>query len=530
MRDVWGLTFSSGVVWLVASLVWLSTSVATLLAWSAIRETERESASRRVDLVTQHAAMRLGDFLRSRQLVAESLASTYEDGREIDEADFERTARVVHERFEGILSINWIDADGVIVWIHPLERNRGALGKQPREHPIAAPMYLDSLEHHVVRATPPLSLFQGMPGFAVYFPVERHGEHLGMINVVFDTETLIHASLGDAFFRDNTLSLRDGDDGIYTSPDFAQAVVRGARGAQTLGAMDRTWTLEVAPKASPYAALRAGHNLWLGVGLASSLLLSLLVLFAHERHRQRLETTRLQQEAEAKLRAAAKLESLGLLARGLTHDFNNLLGAIQGNALMLREDVEEDEEVRESVDTILETTDRAIELTAQLMAFTHPGHAEPHGAVRLDEFSQRWRGFVRGLAPKSVGLDYGEAPVVCVGMNDSSLARVVTNLVVNAVDAMEHTGQLAISWTVERQGEREFAVLEVRDSGPGMTHETRARIFEPYFTTKPDGAGTGLGLSTIYGLVREVGGAIDVLSRPGEGATFLVSLPVVESA
>ena len=225
---------------------------------------------------------------------------------------------------------------------------------------------------------------------------------------------------------------------------------------------------------------------------------------------------------EEQLRQSQKLEAVGKLAGGVAHDFNNLMTAVIGYSDLLVREPGTTARTREKIAAIRDAAVRASDLTRQLLAFSR------QQVLRLDEVDLRsvvseMDTLLRRLIGDDVELetDLGDDPVV-VRADATQLQQVVMNLAVNARDAMPGGGSLMIS--VRREGDS--AVLVVADQGTGMDDETRARVFEPYFTTKPIGRGSGLGLSTVHGIVGQSGGSVEVTSAVGVGTTFTVRLPL----
>jgi PAS domain S-box-containing protein len=240
---------------------------------------------------------------------------------------------------------------------------------------------------------------------------------------------------------------------------------------------------------------------------------------------------------EDQLRQAQKMEAVGRLAGGIAHDFNNLLTAIRGNAELMSHRVKDDPAMAAEVDEILHAADRAASLTRQLLLFSRKQVLQPI-ALDLNEIVGNVGRMARRLIGADVQLRLELAPTVAQVLADpAQIEQVLLNLIVNARDAMPHGGQIHVSTenVTLRAGDPDisdsglvpgqYVVLAVSDNGIGMDQSTQARIFEPFFTTKETGRGTGLGLSTVYGIVRQSGGAITVTSARGEGASFRVFLP-----
>jgi PAS domain S-box-containing protein len=237
-----------------------------------------------------------------------------------------------------------------------------------------------------------------------------------------------------------------------------------------------------------------------------------------------------QKALAAELQQAQKLESVGLLAGGVAHDFNNMLGVIQGQIELAREDLPPGSPAIERLDQALDAARRSAGLTRQLLAFARREPSSPKVIdvnARLDAVV----GMLARLIGEGVDVEWRPGQGVWpVRFDPGQLDQVVANLVINARDAMQGRGTLTIR-TRNVPGARlagatvDAVELAIADTGSGMDEATRARIFEPFFTTKPQGQGTGLGLATVYGVVRQHGGVVEVDSEPGAGATFRVLLP-----
>ena len=242
---------------------------------------------------------------------------------------------------------------------------------------------------------------------------------------------------------------------------------------------------------------------------------------------------------EDQLRQAQKMEAVGRLAGGIAHDFNNLLTAIRGNAELMSHRVKKDPAMAAEVDEILHAADRAASLTRQLLAFSRKQVLQPV-ALDLNEIVQGVSRMARRIIGADVQLRLELAGSVSKVLADpAQVEQVLLNLIVNARDAMPSGGTITVhtqNVTLASQAPEvlqagiaggNFVMLSVADDGIGMDQATQARIFEPFFTTKETGRGTGLGLSTVYGIIRQTGGAITVDSERGKGASFKVYLPAI---
>ncbi len=232
----------------------------------------------------------------------------------------------------------------------------------------------------------------------------------------------------------------------------------------------------------------------------------------------------------AQLLQAQKLESVGRLAGGVAHDFNNMLSVIQGQTELALQDLPPGSALAEHLREVLEAAQRSAVLTRQLLAFARREPSAPR-VIDLNARIQDVMGMLARIIGEGVTVAWQPQPGVWpVRIDPGQLDQILTNLAVNARDAMGGSGTLTVKvGNVARAAEgaevRDYALLTVTDTGVGMDAETQGRIFEPFFTTKPLGQGTGLGLSTVYGIARQNGGAVEVESAPGQGATFRLFLP-----
>jgi len=239
---------------------------------------------------------------------------------------------------------------------------------------------------------------------------------------------------------------------------------------------------------------------------------------------------------EAQLRQVQKMEAIGQLSGGVAHDFNNILTVIQCHASLMESDPELPDTLHEAVSEISHAAHRAANLTRQLLAFSRRQTLRPTD-LDLNEVVANLAKMLQRIVGEHITVHLHFSPVPAqVHADASMLDQVVLNLVVNARDAMPEGGKLEIETHVCELDEPaarlmidarpgEFVCLSVSDTGTGMTPEVRARIFEPFFTTKDVGRGTGLGLATVYGIVRQHQGWIDVHSEIGRGSLFRIYLP-----
>ena len=244
-------------------------------------------------------------------------------------------------------------------------------------------------------------------------------------------------------------------------------------------------------------------------------------------------------ELERQLQQAQKMEAIGRLAGGLAHDFNNLTTAIRGFATLLHDEITVEGAAAEALQEIDRAADRAADLTRQLLAYTRQQVLRPR-TVDPNEVVLEGRRLLKRLIGEDIELETRLSPDVDpVRADPGQFQQVLMNLAINARDAMPEGGRITFE-TRNFVADREFAdehrpmepgrwvELRMTDTGHGMEPAVRQRIFEPFFTTKAVGEGTGLGLSTVYGIIKQSGGFIWVESELGAGTTFIIHLPPVE--
>lgn len=261
-------------------------------------------------------------------------------------------------------------------------------------------------------------------------------------------------------------------------------------------------------------------------------------------HRNRLEKLLRDRTSELtrlneQLLQAQKMEAVGRLTGGIAHDFNNLLSMMSGYAAFLMESLDSSDPRRSDAEGIRDTLGRAATLTRQLLTFSRKRPVHP-AALDLNAVLVGLDGMIRRLIGEHIKLNTRVDSAPCwIRADSGQVEQILLNLAINACDAMPKGGTLTLSTASQELDDAyaashpdvkpgRYAMLSVSDTGCGMTAETLSHLFEPFFTTKEEGKGTGLGLATVYSIVKRSEGHIDVSSEPGQGATFKVYFPQIE--
>ena len=243
-----------------------------------------------------------------------------------------------------------------------------------------------------------------------------------------------------------------------------------------------------------------------------------------------------QTKLENQMRQIQKNESIGRLAGGVAHDYNNILGIIMGYAEMARNYPDKDDTLNSYLDEILKATEKSAALTRQLLTFARKQNISPR-ILNLNEAIAGMLNMLKTLLGEHIDLIWRPSDDLWkVKADPVQIDQVLANLCVNARDAIEDTGRIVIESDNRRLDENycrlhpeiqpgDYVSLTVSDTGAGMDRETMSRIFEPFFTTKEVGKGTGLGLSTVYGIIKQNNGSVSVYSEPGTGTSFIIFLP-----
>ena len=446
-------------------------------------------------------------------------------------------------------AIEWMDPTFHIVWMTPDTGNQTDTGATQGVDQDQCAMLEDAADRgSTFVTTSPPNLRQGGRGFRVFVPVHSKKDLSGFIVAVFQYQELLSSILQDVA-PDYWIAVYDGNREIY-SPASPKPISEGRYVQEANIAFGKlNWRVRVWPKSGAVAYIRSPlPMLVFGLGSLVAMVLAFAVYMAEssQLHVSRLAATNLElekeiagrEQAEQALRQAQKMEAVGRLAGGVAHDFNNLLMVIRGHAALLLNAVSPGVPFRRELAEIVKAADRASSLTRKLLAFGRKQVLQE----RVLELNALVTQLVEML-PSVLGDDISQSINLDAGLgrvkaDSAQLEQVIMNLVFNARDAMPNGGELTIetenceldeAWGRSHPGVRvgPYVLLRVRDTGHGMDQETQSHLFEPFFTTKDKSKGTGLGLATVYGTVKQSGGHVAVSSTLGAGTTIEIYLPRV---
>jgi signal transduction histidine kinase len=488
--------------------------------------------------------------LKARMVPFERLSERGSEQTDKNNSTIEFDAKLVMGAYPAYQAVEFVDPTYRVRWATPgtdSEHELGAnLGADAR---ILAALQDASKTGNTV-VTHPVALREGGRGVLVCVPVHSKNELTGFLIGVFRFNDLIPTILQNVA-QGYWIAVSDGDEEIYRQGPVLAA--RDMEWAQTadVNFQELTWRAQVWPKPETrsYTLSLLPRFAFIGGILMAGLMAFTVYLAETARlhakevvasNKELKKEIAVREHAEQALREAQKMEAVGRLAGGIAHDFNNLLMVIRGHAALSLNRVGSDGTLRRELNEILKWTDRAASLTRRLLAFSRKQVLQLR-VLDLNSLVTQ----VKDLLPPVIGEDIQlvmdlDPELGPVKADAAQMEQVIMNLVFNARDAMPEGGELMIQ-TANTELDEAFAqrhagaqvgrhvMLAVHDTGHGMAEDVLSHIFEPFFTTKDRTKGTGLGLATVYGTVRQSGGCITVSSKVGEGTTFRIYLPRVEA-
>ncbi len=514
------------------------------LAWLESRQFERrrEDLGRESRVVARQVASRIAGALERHLVGLEQMANFWENSTEVTEDEFYAFASGTLSLTPLCGRLSAVDPELRIRWIHPPDPNRAFVGFDVRSHPQGHATLAAARDARQTVLSPPLRLLDGKPGFILAAPIFKTDSFGGALVCAFATEAFFRALvLPEVIARYREVVL-DSDTVLFASePGALAGSSEDIFAAETVRFGGRSWRLTIEPRPEVIAErLNSGRLAFWLLGLVVALLAGAITGGLVERALRTVTRLRTQELALEQTRRrldgaieqlvqAEKLAALGELVAGVAHEINNPLASVLGyTQLALRRDPPE--HIRRYLATAASEAERAGKIVRNLLTFArkHPPEKSLHSLNEIVEKTLDLKAYHFRTSQIRVERDL-DRDLPKTMLDAHQIQQVVLNLLNNAEQALAERGRGGrIRVATRRRGD--FLELVAEDDGPGIPEEIQARIFEPFFTTKREDRGTGLGLSLCHGIVQEHGGSIRVESRPGQGATFFVTLPILEGS
>jgi signal transduction histidine kinase/ActR/RegA family two-component response regulator len=534
---------------LLPAAFFLIAFVAALTLWQLLIGHRRAEIQGVTNEQASFVKSKLESELKARILPLERLAENDTQGSVTESTNMKADASLVMSAYPTYQAIEWVDPNLHVSWVTPQTGNEGIPGTDLSSDERKKEALQAAANGRSTIVSRPVNLPRGDKAMFVCVPVFHNTNLAGFLVGVFRYQELIPSILHDVA-EGYWVSLSDGPEEIYNSG--AKRTPQDSEWVQTVNVsfQQLTWQAQVWPKpvTRSYTLSLLPRGAFIG-GILMAGLLAFTVYMAetsrlHARevvasNKELKKEIAVREQAEQALREAQKMEAVGRLAGGIAHDFNNLLMVIRGHAALSLNRVGSDGALRRELNEILKSTERASSLTRRLLAFSRKQVLQLRVLDVNTLVTQ-----VKELLPPVLGEDIQlsvdlDPEAGRVKADAAQMEQVLMNLVFNARDAMPEGGELTIqtahteldeAWVQRHAGAQTgpHVMLAVHDTGRGMDEDVLTHIFEPFFTTKDRTKGTGLGLATVYGTVRQIGGCITVTSKVGEGTMFQIFLPRVD--
>ena len=513
------------------------------MAWVKVRETSRrrDELRRETRVIARLFATRLQGGLQSYVTALEQMANFYTSSRKVSEKEFRSFASATLRKNPACVTVAFVGPAFLVRDVYPPDANRWLIGLDMRAHPLGYETIETARRVRGPVLSPPLQLIRGPSGFELAVPAFAHGRHQGTFLAICRSEDYFTSLLLPEMTERFEERVLDSGLGIFLSPGFDPVDSSLPIESETFDLGNVTWEIQVQPQKLALSGLLSSGRIsfWIIGGLLAFVCGTLAsggVLWAAgmsarlESNRAALDEARSDLDGtREKLAQAEKMTALGELVAGVAHEINNPLTGIVGySQLLMKKDLPQG--IRRHLGIVAEEAGRLTKIVRNLLTFARKRTPEKmlDDLNLVIEKTLELKAYQLRVNQIKVATDL--APRLPLTQIDfQQIQQVLINLLSNAQHALAETGRGGTIRLATRALDDRIE-MRVSDDGPGIPAELRERIFEPFFTTRKGRGGTGLGLSMCYGIVQGHGGTIRVESEPGEGTTFVVSLPVVQSS
>ena len=523
----------------------------TLFLWNAMRETRNKNLRAMVTFQAIHVKQEISARIEFEMYAIRSMAKRWEVRGGTPELEWRTDAKTFMDYYPSFQALQWVDDDFEVRWAVPEEFPEGInshISINRRD------VLFDSRHKNIVGITKIVDLDDNAHEFYIYTTLYTHGIFSGFLVGVVDPELLFNNLLSNEVEAGYAVSISQSGDVVFHDGDIEPVLQKQWGKVASFRLQDVNWQIKLMPTQAlldqqgehmPTFVLLAGVTVALLLMIAIflsqlSFKHARMVFVAHENLRKetidRKRTEQIKQRLEKALQQSQKLEAIGTLAGGVAHDFNNILYAIMGYVEMARQDLPEDTLVYDNLGKVIKAGQRGKKLVSSILSFSRQ-EAHQFEKMNLVEIVDVCFDLLKPIVPANVQLDREiKVDEAIVYGSHTDIEQVLINIVNNAVDAIQEYGNITVHLSASHADQEPlksmpdkiadvYFCIGIKDDGEGMSDETLQRLFEPFYTTKEVGSGTGLGLSMAHGIIKNHNGIILANSLLGKGSTFYIYLP-----
>ncbi len=511
------------------------------VAWSNGRDRahRRQNLEDDTRVVASQFASRIKGGLELHRVGLQQMTNFWTNSEEVTEQEFYDFSAGTLKVSPLCLRLSAVDPSLRVRWVYPPEPNLSLVGFDVKTHPQGHETFLRAMQVKEPVLSAPLQLVGGAQGFVLAAPIFRKGRFLGeLVCSIRSADFFGSLILPEVIDRYGEMVLDSGTP-LFASASFESSSSSVPPVAETFDLGGRTWEVRVLPReevirerlhTGQAGFWTLGWLLTLGVGCAAAGGTYWGSAIASHFRSQKAALSKTREQLDGAMRQllqAEKLTALGELIAGVAHEINNPLSTIMGYSQLLMGGEFPEEVRKRRLETVHSEAERMAKIVRNLLTFArkHPPEKKFLGLNGIIEKTLELKTYHFRASQIEVEKDL-DPDLPRTMLDFHQMQQVIINLLNNAEQALIESGRRG-RIRIETRVRADRIVTRVSDNGPGMPLEIQERIFEPFFTTKQEGKGTGLGLSLCYGITREHGGTIQVESRPGEGASFIIELPVI---